>query len=204
MSFNAAVPLNSDSPSLFPAQNQTNMTRLRTIVGADHQFNLAALANDGYHNLIHLTQQAPSGALAATGRLYAKMGPDGFINLFYMNDAGFEYTLTPAPTVITGTVNIGANATFYTITAIPANVFGEVFLWKGRFIQTGNFVSDATVVNGYSYAQKYATGASASAILQLGFDGTGASGLNLTVENNGSGAPFLGVWNYKVFWRSKT
>lgn len=94
MSFNASVPLNSDSPSIFPAQNQTNMARLQTLLGADHQFNLAAAANDGYHNLIHMTQQAPAGALAATGRGYAKSSA-GRIHQFYMDDTGAEYQITP-------------------------------------------------------------------------------------------------------------
>lgn len=94
MTFNAAVPLNSDSPSIFPTQNQSNMARLQTIVGADHQFNLSAAADDGYHNLIHLTQQAPSGVLAATGRLYAKSSA-GRIHAFYMDDTGAQYQVTP-------------------------------------------------------------------------------------------------------------
>ncbi len=94
MTFNAAVPLNSDSPSLFPAQNQTNMARLQTLLGADHQFNLTAATDDGYHNIIHLTQQAPSGALAATGRAYAKSSA-GRVHEFYMDDTGAEYQITP-------------------------------------------------------------------------------------------------------------
>ncbi len=94
MTFNAAVPLATDSPSIFPAQNQTNMARLQTLLGADHQFNLSAAANDGYHNIIHMTQQSPSGALAATGRLYAKTIA-GRIHLFYMDDTGQEYQISP-------------------------------------------------------------------------------------------------------------
>lgn len=94
MTFSASVPLNSDSPSLFPAQNQTNMARLQTLVGADHQFNLTAAANDGYHNLIHKTVQAPAGALAATGRSYVKTSA-GRIHDFYMDDTGAEYQITP-------------------------------------------------------------------------------------------------------------
>jgi hypothetical protein len=95
MSFDAAVPLNSDSPSIFPAQNQTNMARLQTLLGADHQFNLSAAADDGYHNVVHLTQQAPSGALAATGRFYAKTSASR-VHAFYMDSAGAEYQLTPS------------------------------------------------------------------------------------------------------------
>lgn len=94
MTYNPAIPLNSDSPSIFPAQSQANFTRLQTLVGADHQFNLTAAANDGYHNLIHMTQQSPSGALASTGRLYVKV-VSGQVNLFYMDDAGTEYQISP-------------------------------------------------------------------------------------------------------------
>lgn len=93
--FNAAVPLNSDSPAIFPTQNQKNMGRLQTIIGADHQFNLSATADDGYHNIVHLTQQAPSGVLAATGRMYAKSSA-GRIHAFYMDDQAEDYQITPS------------------------------------------------------------------------------------------------------------
>ena len=95
MTFSAAIPLNSDSPGIFPAQNQQNMARLQTIISADHQFNLTAATNDGYHNLVHLTIQAPSGALASTGRFYAKSSA-GRIHSFYMDDTGAEYQITPS------------------------------------------------------------------------------------------------------------
>lgn len=94
MTFNAAIPLNSDSPSIFPAQSQTNYARLQTLVGADHQFNPTAAANDGYHNLIHMTLQAPTGALASTGRLYGKSSA-GRVHAFYMDDTGADYQITP-------------------------------------------------------------------------------------------------------------
>lgn len=139
MSFNAAVPLNSDSPSIFPSQNQTNMSRLQTILGADHQFNLSAAADDGYHNIVHLTQQAPSGALAATGRLYVKSA-SGAINLFYMDETGLEYQITPvslAPTRVTGSVALAGNATSGTIYTIPNNSQGTIFV--NYITPAGNF-----------------------------------------------------------------
>ncbi len=94
MTFNAAIPAAGDSPGIFPAQNQTNMARLQTLIGADHQFNLSAAANDGYHNVVHLTQQAPTGVLAATGRFYAKSSGSR-VNAFYIDDAGADYQITP-------------------------------------------------------------------------------------------------------------
>ena len=94
MTFDPAIPLSGDSPSIFPAQNQTNYTRLQTIIGADHQFNLSATANDGYHNVVHLTQQAPTGALASIGRLYSKSS-DSRIHQFYIDSSGDSYQVTP-------------------------------------------------------------------------------------------------------------
>jgi len=98
MTFNPAVPLTSQSPSLFPAQNQTNMTRLKTIVAADHQFNDTAASNDGFHNVVHLTQQAPSGT-DSVGRLYVKQSGTGSkMHLFYMDDTAvtsLNYQITP-------------------------------------------------------------------------------------------------------------
>lgn len=112
MTYNPAVPLNSDSPSIFPAQSQTNFARLQTLVGADHQFNLSAASNDGYHNLVHMTIQAPSGALASTGRFYAKSSASR-VHAFYMDDTGAEYQITPTMPIrasvnFNGTGGVGA------------------------------------------------------------------------------------------------
>lgn len=76
------------------------MAVLRTTVGKDHQFNNTpvALDNSGYHNVVHLTQQAPSGT-DAVGRLYAKQSGTGSkIHLFYMDDTAvnsLNYQITP-------------------------------------------------------------------------------------------------------------
>lgn len=94
MTFNPSVPLNSDSPSIFPAQNQTNMSRIYTIIDKDHQFNLATATNDGYHKIIHMTIQAPSGGVSATGQSYAKTSA-GRVHQFYMDDTGDEYQISP-------------------------------------------------------------------------------------------------------------
>lgn len=108
MTYNPLVPLNSNSPAIFPAQNQANFTRLQTLLGADHQFNLSAAPNDGYHNLIHMTQQAPTGALAATGRLYVKSA-GSFIQLFYMDDNGRQYQVTPGIIAAVNFTSTGIN-----------------------------------------------------------------------------------------------
>lgn len=131
MTFNPAVPLAGDSPAVFPAQNSTNFTRLQTLLGADHQFNNTAAANDGYHNLVHLTQQAPaSSPLATIGRVYAKAS-GGQINLFYMDDAGTEYQITPTMPIraavnFAGNGAIGAQAirSSYNVTSVTKTANG--------------------------------------------------------------------------------
>lgn len=128
MSFNPAVPLSSDSPATFPGQNQVNMFRLQTLLGADHQFNAAPAANDGYHKLIRMTQQAPSGPLASTGRSYVKSSA-GRIHQFYMDDTGQEYQITPT-LPIRASVNFdGRNTTnirsSYNVSTVIRNSDGD-------------------------------------------------------------------------------
>jgi hypothetical protein len=63
MTFSTNVPNAGQSPGVFPAQNNTNFTRLQTIVVADHVFNNTAAANDGFHNQVTLVNRAdPVGA----------------------------------------------------------------------------------------------------------------------------------------------
>ncbi len=148
MTFSAAVPLNSDSPATFPAQNQTNMARLQTIVGADHQFNLSAAADDGYHNVIHLTQQAPSGALAATGRLFVKTS-GSFVQLFYMDDAGREYQVTPgiiAAVNFNGTGAVGAQTlrSALNVTSVMKTATGKYTINFTTAIANTNYIVACT------------------------------------------------------------
>jgi len=144
MTFNPAVPLNGDSPAIFPSQNQVNMARLQTIIGADHQFNLTAAADDGYHNVIHLTQQAPTGALAATGRLYCRSnGPN--IQLFYMDDSGVENQITPFdfqnPSKVFGSTVLASGATVNIFNVAYAFTgFGTVFVLGTTSQRTYNFL----------------------------------------------------------------
>lgn len=138
MTFNPSVPLNSDSPSIFPAQNQTNMGRLQTLLGADHQFNLSAAADDGYHNLIHMTQQAPAGVLAATGRLYVK-SVGGRIQLFYMDDTGAEYQISPSMAIRAAVNFVGTGAVGAQVIRSQFNVTSVVKTANGAY--TVNFTT---------------------------------------------------------------
>lgn len=62
MSFDPIQPVPAQSPSVFPPANQTNMQRLQALFSADHQFNLSAAANDGWHKIIRWVAQGGSYA----------------------------------------------------------------------------------------------------------------------------------------------
>ena len=192
MTFNPAIPLNSDSPSIFPTQSQVNYGRLQTIIGGDHQFNLSAAPDDGYHNVVHLTQQAPSGALAATGRLYVK-SIAGLIELYYMDDAGLEQQITPfsalVPIKVSGSQVIAGNATI-TILNVPydftgtgvALISGTVSQRTYSFNRSGAF-TDITEINSTSGPVSRPT---------IQFAGT-----TLTVKNQ-SGSAQTVVWSLSI------
>lgn len=206
MSFNTIVPNAAQSPGLFPVQNNTNFTRLKAIVSADHVFNDSGQATDGYHNQMTMVARAsPSPAILPAGSqgvLYNKLDGSNPAQLWYY-DGTNDYQITPSPAVISGSVTLVTPGTYVTVSAIPPDVFGEIFFWKGHFIQAGTFVSDGSIVNGFSYGENFdSSGSSAAVMIKLAFDPLGVSGLNLRVTSNSSGS-FNGVWNFKLFYRSK-
>lgn len=188
MTFNPAVPLNSDSPGIFPAQNQTNMTRLQTILSADHQFNLTAAANDGWHTLIHMIPQAPSGALSGIGRLYPK-SVSGTVQLFYMDDTGAETQITPRDAALGLFAAVNFNGVSGAVIRSSLNVSGVVRNAEGKYTisftnpapnnnylvqitgmrDSDNF-SNGFVLGNASYGSSVQTG-----LLKVGFSGEGSS-----------------------------
>lgn len=94
--FDASIPLSSDSPALFPSQSQDNFSVLNTIISRDHQFNNTPSGGDnsGYHNLVHMIPQTIPTLIAGIGQFYTK-DVSGVVQLFFMDSAGVEYQITP-------------------------------------------------------------------------------------------------------------
>lgn len=107
MGFDPSKPAANESPSVFPAQNQSNMSSIYDNFSADHQFNNAPVLGDnsGYHTLIREIPQNPSGSAFGIGRSYSKL-IGSRIEKFFMNDAGNEYQITPT-IPIRAAVNFG-------------------------------------------------------------------------------------------------
>lgn len=190
MTFNPAVPLNSDSPSVFPSQNQTNMSRLQTIVGANHQFNNTAAADDGYHNLVVMTPQAPSGPLAGYGRLYVK-STGGLIQLFYMTDVGTEIQITPDdllnPIKVNGSQSLASGASFTIFSAgYDYTGFGTVFISGTNTQATYNFMRSAAATDTHRLDDNGSN-----------YPTISYSATNLRVTNNSGGTQTV-VWSLMI------
>lgn len=168
MSYNASIPVATTSPATFPALCQTNWARLQTIVGADHQFNLAPdAASDGYHNLVHMRipSAIPVVGIASLGQLFVNTA-SGQVNLFYMDDAGTSYQLTPQ------------------YAATPIKIAGTQSLASGASISILNPSYDYT-----GYATVYINGTSTNAVYSIMKSGSSADRSRL--YESSSSAPDL-------------
>lgn len=128
MTFNPTVPNASQSPGLFPSQNNTNYTRLKTIINADHVFNDTAQANDGAHKMVTLVDLlADPVALAAgtNGILYTKV-ENGTSELKFYNGLTV-LQLTPydqvLPIRVMGSQNIASG--------VDISIFNPSYNWAG-------------------------------------------------------------------------
>lgn len=140
MTFSVTVPNASQSPGLFPAQANTNFTRLKTITDADHQFNDTAAATDGYHKRVSYINQptlpaVPASANAIGYSLSVDMGTNPAVfrdEVFSRNAQGvhvmaaraqvlFQGRNTPGACTLYSAYNVasvtrGASAGLYTVT----------------------------------------------------------------------------------------
>jgi hypothetical protein len=179
MTFDAGVPNAATSPGLLPGQNQTNMARLKTIIGADHQFNDTAVPDtDGVHKQVtYINRAAPATLPAGTNSiLYAAEDTAGASQLHFYNGAN-DYTLTP-PRVI---VNEGKTALLnpgdtHVITGLPTNYVGTIFAWS----EGTAFYKYYSLFNVAGQADPHEIENEAVAILLIYYSGT-----DLTLEASG-------------------
>ena len=87
MTFDPNVPNASQSPGLFPAQMNTDLARLKTIINADHVFNDTAQSTDGAHRQMTMIARAIPVALPAgtNGILYAWVDGSGRTQMRFYN-----------------------------------------------------------------------------------------------------------------------
>lgn len=122
MTFDPAVPNANQSPGLAPAQLNTNFTRLKALINADHVFNDTTAADDGAHkSIVMVAQTRPTGSLAAgtNGTLYNVIeGPTARVE--YYNGSKYYLMSTVMATVSfnnTGAIQSQFNVTSVTLAA---------------------------------------------------------------------------------------
>lgn len=139
MTFNAGKPSSGESPALFPAENQANMSRLQTMFSEDHQFNTTAASNDGWHKILHWVQQSglidplnPSAAAPNNtgGPPIAWEQLDAYsVARPWFRDANAGNVISMgAFNEIRGTIALTTTAVV--VVTPPANTFGMIYLWN--------------------------------------------------------------------------
>lgn len=140
MSFDANVPNASQSPGLFPGQSNTNFTRLKNIINADHVFNDSAQATDGVHRQCTMIARASPGSLPAgtNSILYTWLDSGSKAQLRFYNGVT-DQIITPldieAPLRVVGTQSVSGSTTV-TAYADP----GFTYAGTGWAIATGTSV----------------------------------------------------------------
>jgi len=130
MTFDPSVPNPAQSPSLFPAQNNTNFTRLKTIINHDHVFNDTENVNtDGIHKQVTMLARAHPAVLPTDtdAILYTALDSLTRAQLYYYN-GGVSVQVTP-------TMSIRAAVAFDNAGAIQSqfNVSGIVKSGTSRY-----------------------------------------------------------------------
>lgn len=198
MTFSTVVPNAGQSPGIFPAQNQTNFTRLKALINSEHVFNDTTQANDGCHRQMTLVNRADPVAVPAgtNSMLYGKTASDA------VNELWFYDAVNPVQVnwrTIQGTIVM--TAAFQSLTLVPANSYGYVFLYIDTVSCSGTFEANATTCYGYSNVMYFSNGTT-SPIIELG-NGIAPATLDILVKNMTGNAGYNVQWNYKVFYRLK-
>ncbi len=127
MTFDPSVPNAAQSPGLFPPQNSTNFTRLKTIINADHVFNDTAQTTDGVHRQVTLIARAVPGALPAgtNAILYANVDTLGATQLRFYNGAN-DVLITPSVSIraVVNFNNSGTIRSQFNVTSVTHNGTG--------------------------------------------------------------------------------
>lgn len=217
------MPWNSTSPigSVSVKNNRTTMnqntayietTMGNSIIGTntdttrDHFWNVGG-NEDGRHRFINSPAFTVGGNPAdpvlgagMDGVCYLKS--DGLtpsrVGGYYRNAQNiYQYI----PIFLTGTTVL--TSSFSTIVALPAGVYGEIYLFttlEGEESgQAGFFKTNATVCDGWSYGERVQGGSTAIYPVRLG-NGSDANLLNLRARSDAASSGL--TWNYRITYRA--
>jgi len=224
MSWNAASPNGSLSVKNNRTQMNNNNTYIETTMGnvpndsaystslQDHFWDVG---NDysGHHRFIKSPAFTVGGIPTDPGSTGLGTGMDGILYLkttnsrvqgFYRNIQGiYQYI----PAFLSGSVSITSTSSFVNVAAVPANVYGDISIWKftnnanpalsDLEIQTASFVSNNNTVHAFSNRIKQ-QGVSDDYFIE--FSNKSTVDLNIKARLNDGAS---GTWNYRITYRAQ-
>lgn len=218
MTWNSSWPLGTVSVRANQSTGQQNTSYIETNLGKvavgtnvnttrDH-FWAVDPSLDGRHryiNSVGFTTGGPPGVPddpllgADMDTLLYPKETNSSVQWFHKNQDDDLNLYQVTPNQIKGTANITSTSTYTTLTAIPINVFGEVFMWKDgtTLSQSGTFITDGTICEGYSNVQRLNSG---SDTVNIELRNTTSAGLGL--QGRLRTASLSGNWNYIVWYRA--
>lgn len=213
MPWNSTSPNGSISVKANRPFQQQNTTYIETTMGndpigtntvsmKDHFWNVGS-DEDGHHRMVaspaFTLGGTPADPVIPTGMdsvSYSKT-VNGTVQRFFRNAQGIYQDV---PAILTGTVPIPTTS-FTNIVAVPANVYGEIFMWalnggagSNLVTQVGNFVTDSGQCYSFGLSNDPAT-------VQLSFDGNSLQSTNLLIRARRVEANNT-TWNYRITYRA--
>lgn len=216
MPWNAAWPVAGISVKANRLIGNNNMLYIETTMGddivgtntnitRDHFWNVGG-NEDGRHRFINspafTVGGVPFDPVVGAGMdavLYLKT-TNAQPQWFNRTASGIIYQATP--NFLQGTVVLNT-ANMVNIIAIPANVYGEIFLFttaSGRESgQAGFFRSSGAVCDAFSYGERLQGAGTARYPVRMG-NGTDAAGLNIRAQADEAATGL--TWNYRITYRA--
>lgn len=202
MPWNSTYPDGSKSVKQNEAPGQENTTYLETIGDVDHYFDIGS-NEDGHHRQVQMVEKASDLTLdtGMDGGFYLKQVA-GRVEGFYRNaDAIYQFT----PSFKSGTVNIPTGSSFTTVTSVPDETYGNIYMWQasgqGNNGAWGFFKANAGNIQTYTALTYFgnSTTAATNLIFANGDQSTGSQ-LNIRVKlSNATTASF----EYRVMYWSQ-
>lgn len=199
MSWNSTLIDGTQPVAANKSRLNTNNNYIETTLNNDHYWNIGA-NEDGRHQFVNMPDNAGDATIATgmNGVLYVNATTEDRKELWYRNSDGI-YQLSPS--FLSGTHVVTGSYT--NMVAVPANVYGEIFMFRSgvtgnKTFQAGAFHTTGTTCEAWPYAQR--NSGSSDAVFNVRFgNGGNASGLNIRVRTGEASSG--NTWTYRVIYR---
>ena len=232
MTWNPSWPIGTVSVKANQLTGQQNTTYIDQRMGSqaigsntisppvyDHFWNITGGNHAGHHRFIQSvgftsTASTPDTVYpvlqASMQTVLFPLATNGTTQWFHKNSIPNTNIYQVTPTLLTGATSIpntaGNAGTYTTLATVPANVFGEIFMWAtfsgssndAYRVASGYFVSNGSFVQAFATPQNiYGSNSPQWGLFFL--NGTGSTTLEIKAAR--SNAP-VNTWNWRITYRA--